>query len=279
MSSCSSSSALDRPASLQVPVPVVPDSSIPRLIVWGALVTYLLPHSGFDLGNGVSFTSSPSPSSPPKWTLQLESWYRCFCAHVWPLLKADQDKDNEVCAGLTLYRAKRRKAGAGQEELDLLWRDLRLLVNRTYDRYAKLYGLHAGRKRYLDYHLAAAAKPTTEAEILRATPTGDLDLFCGHAAGSVWPLLAPHPPTPTGRCTCRFSASSEPAAQQVFGVPEKPTAETRALSIRVWGEDVYEPPDMGGEVAEDVKAEATKPQAEAQEGKAVAAAKAKAKAD
>ncbi|GAA5945151.1 hypothetical protein JCM10213_001577 [Rhodosporidiobolus nylandii] len=112
-----STSPPTRPASLQIPVPLVPVSSVPFMIGWGTIATYLFPHSGYNLGSGVSYLSPPSSSSPPKWTLQLESWYRAFCPHVWPMLEADQAREDEVRAALVQYYEKRKVEGAEPEEL------------------------------------------------------------------------------------------------------------------------------------------------------------------
>ncbi|BGP20400.1 hypothetical protein JCM10213v2_008548 [Rhodosporidiobolus nylandii] len=145
------------------------------MIGWGTIVTYLFLHSGYNLGSGVSYLSPPSSSSPPKWTLWLESWSRAFCAQVWPMLEADHANDNQVFKALELYRKDRERDGADWEELSGLDKDLQVLLDR---------GLHVTRKRYLDYHLSTAATPTSESEILRAAEIGDLDLFCGLAAGT-----------------------------------------------------------------------------------------------
>ncbi|BGP20415.1 hypothetical protein JCM10213v2_008563 [Rhodosporidiobolus nylandii] len=134
-----STSPPTRPASLQIPVPLVPVSSVPFMIGWGTIATYLFPHSGYNLGSGVSYLSPPSSSSPPKWTLQLESWYRAFCPHVWPMLEADQAREDEVRAALVQYYEKRKVEGAEPEELFDLGDEVRLLADRRSDRYGKLH--------------------------------------------------------------------------------------------------------------------------------------------
>ncbi|GAA5953952.1 hypothetical protein JCM10213_001593 [Rhodosporidiobolus nylandii] len=173
-----SSSPPPRPAYLAIPTPAIPLAAIPDLLGWSIIVTYALPNSGFAIADDVAFTAPV----PPRWTLWLESWYQAFCPILWQLLEKDEKRDNEVNEALMAYRRKRAQEGAAQEELDLLLRDRSRLNERRYTRRARLYGLHAARRRYMDYRLAQPSKPS-EADVLRDTEAGDLELFCPFAVG------------------------------------------------------------------------------------------------
>ncbi|BGP20424.1 hypothetical protein JCM10213v2_008572 [Rhodosporidiobolus nylandii] len=127
-----------------------------------------------------------------------------------------------------LYHVKREQEGAGLEELVGLWREREDLMDRRLERYMQLYGLHAARQRYLEYHLSTSSTPTSEADILRAT--------------EIWPLLFPHPPSASActLCRCKLYPSSFFDALR-FKLPDFVTNESRALSLDLFGEDLNDP--------------------------------------
>ncbi|BGP20354.1 hypothetical protein JCM10213_001592 [Rhodosporidiobolus nylandii] len=126
-----------RPAELAIPTPAVPRASIVALIPLGVAVTYIFPNSGFWIAD---IDYGPSPSTPPRWTVWLESWYRAFCPALWPLLEGDEIADKKVADEMLEYRRRRWKAGAAADELDGLSTDWQALDKRRLERYVQLYG-------------------------------------------------------------------------------------------------------------------------------------------
>ncbi|GAA6007610.1 hypothetical protein JCM10207_006403 [Rhodosporidiobolus poonsookiae] len=222
-----------RPLNFTIPTPTVPLDKIPALVTFSLAVIYTLPNSGF----AFAVDLRESPTDPPRWPVWLESHYRSFCPAVWPLLEADEDKDREVVDSMLEYRERREEEGAADAELDALARDAKMLEERRLARYS-LYGLHATRRRYLNYCLLGSPPLfRSEGDALLAGEPGEASSFSRYPPGSVWPLFTPH----ETHSTCRCVYFATPELVPALTLPYPPSDFALQLGLQICGEDPSDP--------------------------------------
>ncbi|GAA5879270.1 hypothetical protein JCM8547_006035 [Rhodosporidiobolus lusitaniae] len=169
-----------------------------------------------------------------------------FVPATWEILRFDDERDEQARLALVAWQEKREREGAGQEELDGLMGEERLLLNRQAVRWSRLFMLDHIRRLYI-WQYCALGSSTAEEAIL-AAPEGDVSLRCPHPPHSFWPFVGlptPAPassPSPSPPLTLA-SRLSKPIVLDYI-LPDVPTPQSRQLSMKIYGFDLSCREDM-----------------------------------
>ncbi|GAA6042381.1 hypothetical protein JCM8097_004486 [Rhodosporidiobolus ruineniae] len=191
------------------PALLVPLTCIPALLSWGPLASFLLPH--FDPMLRLQHVT-PS-SSPPTWSLSLESHYQVFNRNVWPLLRAVHEREREYALDLMRWAWQRGQAGASEAEILDIGREVVSRIQRLLERFVRLYGLHHVRELFLT-HARLSGPEKTHAQLIAETELGTLG-FSAHPVDSLWPLLVPVPSDPATPIVTSLTLASSLSNQQL----------------------------------------------------------------
>ncbi|GAA6008523.1 hypothetical protein JCM10207_007142 [Rhodosporidiobolus poonsookiae] len=163
-----SSSSSPPPPRPSLPTARIPVDTIPHLIPWPTLATYLLPLVSLAYPSLCAALDLPlTETGQFAYPLWAELWDYKFSLDVWDVLSKDDEADRLAFLLLTEYLEREKHAGATSWELAKVQNDQQALRARILDRWFRLFV----------YPSPFFQPPPYERHALVLSPTDDLAPF------------------------------------------------------------------------------------------------------
>ncbi|GAA6019015.1 hypothetical protein JCM10207_006288 [Rhodosporidiobolus poonsookiae] len=232
-----------------LPTPYCPVSSLPHLIPWNTLATYLLP---------LVARYVPLETIDPAfkgcadelekggrlcWPEWLDEWKTAYTqVEVYTTLEGDDQADRAALRLLDTYIEEEERNGTTAFELGGAERDRAFLRRRVLDRWFRLLALHyAQRQDWLEEHALDAEPPTDDPRLVKSDGTKGKDRFPPVPEHSLFPCPTLHPLYPSETNTLLWEVSDLSPFLVPDAVSPLSTVDPAELHLRLVGRPLEGP--------------------------------------